>query len=95
MGVPVVTLAGESLGSRFGASLLENIGAGALIAHTEEEYIALAAALAGDPATIDALHAGLRGMMENSPVMDAAGYGSALGAAYAHIWAAYTAGAVR
>ena len=89
MGVPVVTLAGESLGSRFGASLLENIGAGALIAHTEEEYIALAAALAGDPATIDALHAGLRGMMENSPVMDAAGYGSDVGAAYEAVWAFY------
>ena len=91
MGVPVVTLAGESLGSRFGASLLENIGAGALIAHTEEEYIALAAALAGDPATIDALHAGLRGMMENSPVMDAAGYGSDVGTAYEAVWAFYMA----
>ena len=89
MGVPVVTLAGESLGSRFGASLLENIGAGALIAHTEEEYIALAAALAGDAATIDALHAGLRGMMENSPVMDAAGYGSDVGASYEAVWAFY------
>ena len=95
MGVPVVTLAGENLGSRFGASLLENIGAGGLIAQTEEAYIALAVSLAEDAALLDALHAGLRRMMETSPVMDAAGYGSALGAAYAHIWAAYTAGAVR
>ena len=89
MGVPVVTLAGESLGSRFGASLLENIGAGVLIARTEEEYISLAVALAGDAATIDALHAGLREMMENSPVMDAAGYGSDVGAAYEAVWAFY------
>ena len=48
MGVPVVTLAGESLGSRFGASLLENIGAGALVTHSEEAYIACAVSLAND-----------------------------------------------
>ena len=89
MGVPVVTLAGESLGSRFGASLLENIGAGGLVARTEKEYISLAVALAGDAAALDALHTGLRGMMENSPVMDAARYGSDVGAAYEAVWAAY------
>ena len=86
MGVPVVTLAGESLGSRFGASLLDNIGAGALIAHTEEEYVERAVSLAGDSALLDALHAGLRGMMEKSPVMDAAGYGRDVGAAYEAVW---------
>jgi len=89
MGVPVVTLAGETLGSRFGASLLENIGAGALIARTEEEYISLAASLAGDAEMLDALHAGLRRMMQTSPVMDAAGYGRDLGAVYERVWAAY------
>ena len=91
MGVPVVTLAGASLGSRFGASLLENVGAGALVARTEEEYIALAVSLAGDADIPDALHAGLRRMMENSPVMDAVGYGAAVGAAYEQLWSAYTA----
>ena len=89
MGVPVVTLTGESLGSRFGASLLENIGAKELAAHTEEDYIALAVSLAQDAAALDALHAGLRAMMETSPVMDAAGYGRDLGAAYARVWAEY------
>ena len=89
MGVPVVTLAGDSLGSRFGASLLENIGAGALIAHTEEEYVERAVSLAGDSALLDALHAGLRGMMEKSPVMDAAGYGRDVGAAYEAVWKRY------
>ena len=86
MGVPVVTLSGETLGSRFGASLLVNIGAEALVAHTEEEYISLAVSLAGDTQTLDALHTGLRGMLVRSPVMDAAGYGAAVGAAYEQIW---------
>ena len=89
MGVPVVTMGGESLGSRFGASLVENIGAGALIAQTTEEYIDRAVSLARDTELLDALHAGLRGMMETSPVMDAAAYGSAVGAAYEQVWAAY------
>ena len=89
MGVPVVTLSGETLGSRFGASLLVNIGAEALVAHTEEEYIALAVSLAGDTQTLDALHTGLRGMLVRSPVMDAAGYGAAVGAAYEQVWSIY------
>ena len=87
--MPVVTLSGETLGSRFGASLLTNIGAEALIAHTEEEYIALAVSLAGDASMLDALHTGLRQMLAQSPVMDAAGYGAAVGAAYEEVWAAY------
>ena len=89
MGVPVVTLSGETLGSRFGASLLVNIGAEALVAHTEEEYIALAVSLAGDRQTLEALHTGLRGMLAQSPVMDAAGYGAAVGAAYEQVWSIY------
>ena len=91
MGVPVVTLAGESLGSQFGASLLENVGAGALIAHTAEEYIKCAVTLAQDADLLDALHAGLRGMMHASPVMDQTAYGSAVSAAYEAVWAAYEA----
>ncbi len=89
MGVPVVTLAGESLGSRFGASLVENVGAGALVARTLEEYVDRAVSLATDADLIDALHAGLRQMMENSPVMNAADYGAAVGAAYEQVWDTY------
>ena len=47
-----------------------------LLAGTEEEYIALVVSLAGDADIPDALHAGLRRMMESSPVMDAVGYGA-------------------
>ena len=91
MGVPVVTLAGETLGSRFGASLLRNIGADALVAYTEEEYIERAVFLAQDTETLDALHAGLHRMTAASPVPDAAAYGADVGAAYEAAWAEYTA----
>ena len=89
MGVPVITLAGESVGSRFGASLLTQIGAHGLIAHSIEEYITCAAALAGDAEMLDALHAGLRIMLQHSPVMDPVGYGRGVGAAYERIWLDY------
>ena len=89
MGVPVVTLAGETLGSRFGASLLQNIGAQALIARTTEGYIERAVLLAQDARTLDALHAGLRNMTAASPVMDTTAYGAAVGTAYETVWAAY------
>ena len=89
MGVPVVTLAGESVGSRFGASLLTQIGAQGLIAHTVEEYIACAVALAGYAEMLNALHAGLRSMLQHSPVMDPVGYGREVGAAYERIWLDY------
>ena len=51
MGVPVVTLRGESHGARFGESLLKNANLRELIAKTPEDYVQIAAALASDPAT--------------------------------------------
>ena len=38
---------------------------------------------------LDALHAGLRIMLQHSPVMDPVGYGRGVGAAYERIWLDY------
>ena len=46
MGVPVITLAGESHASRVGASLLSNIGLPDLIADTQDRYVDIAVGLA-------------------------------------------------
>lgn len=70
MGVPVVSRFGESHGSRFGLSLLRNVGLGELCAATPEEYRARALMLAGDAELLDALHRSLRGMAEKSPMMN-------------------------
>ena len=51
MGLPLLTLAGESFASRMAARLLQAIGAEAGIATTHEEYVAKAVMLANDPAT--------------------------------------------
>ena len=88
MGVPVVTLAGTRHGARFGASILANLGlADACCAHTADEYVEKACALAADAAALAVLRRTLRTRMEASPLMDAARYMLHLEAAYEKIWA--------
>ncbi len=86
MGVPVVTRYGQRHGSRFGYSLLKNMGLGELTALSEDEYIRIATALAGDRALLEGLHSSLRTMMEKSPLMDAKGYVRDVESAYEKIW---------
>ena len=86
MGVPVVSRYGTRHGSRFGLSLLTNVGLGELAAGTDEDYIRVAVALAQDPQLIVALHRQLRTLMQNSPLMDARGYVRGVEAAYERIW---------
>lgn len=89
MGTPVVTLAGTRHGTRFGLSLLENVGLGELAAATPEEYIERAAALAADRELLEALHKSLRPMMQRSPVMDGRSYVREVEAMYEDVWLAW------
>ncbi|MGF7175148.1 tetratricopeptide repeat protein [Azospirillum doebereinerae] len=70
MGVPVVTLPGDSMMSRWSASLLSAIGMTELIARTPDEVVGIAAALAADPARLSALRRDLRGRMAAASFMD-------------------------
>lgn len=89
MGVPVVTLAGESHGARFGASLLTNAHLPELVAQTPADYVRIAAGLASDPATLRALRRNLRTMLRHAPLMDAAGYVRDVEDVYRSIWAKF------
>ena len=89
MGVPVVTMAGADHGSRFGKSLMMNLGLGELVAHTPDEYVDKAVGIAGDKELLCALRTNLRDMMRRSPLMDEEKYGADLAAAYARIWEEY------
>lgn len=53
MGVPVVTLAGESLVSRMGLSVMTNLGAPELVAFDLDEYVERAVAAASDTAFLE------------------------------------------
>lgn len=86
MGVPVVTLGDGSHGGNFGISLLKNIGLDFACSYSVEEYIQKALLLAQDRELLNALHLGLRNMMENSPIMNEKKYMQELEQGYKRIW---------
>src|SRR4029453_12188673 len=61
MGVPVVTLPGDTFASRHGLSYLRSAGLAELAARDAHGYVALAADLAGDLERLDNLREELRG----------------------------------
>ena len=93
MGVPVVSLAGNTHAGRVGASLLGAIGLGedagseSLVARTPEAYVNLAANLAADRDRLGQLHASLRQRMEDSKLMDRTHYRTQMVGAIGSLWA--------
>ncbi|MCG2722012.1 MAG: hypothetical protein L6290_08370, partial [Thermodesulfovibrionales bacterium] len=86
MGVPVITLAGNTHASRVGMSLLTNIGLPELVAKTSEEYISIAVNLAYDLQKLQSLRASLRDMIANSPLTDTRRFVTELEEVYRGIW---------
>ena len=86
MGVPVITLAGETHVSRVGASILSHVGLPELIAESLEDYLKKAVQLAGDPDRLKALRNNLRSMMARSRLMDTNGFTRSLESAYRQMW---------
>ncbi len=70
MGVPVVTLAGTTMMSRWSSSLLRALKLDGLIAQTPEQYIAIARHVADDQTLRTALRTTLRDRMRHSPLCD-------------------------
>ena len=85
MGVPVISLYGLRHGTRFGLSILKNIGIGELAVNSYDEYINRAVALAGDWELLTILRKNLRGMMKKSPLMNSASYVREVEAAFIKI----------
>jgi predicted O-linked N-acetylglucosamine transferase (SPINDLY family) len=86
MGVPVVTLSGRTAVGRSGVSILSNAGLPELIARTPEEYERIVAELAGDLPRLRELRSTLRQWMQQSPLMDAAGFARGVETAYRDMW---------
>lgn len=72
MGVPVITLMGNSHVSRVGFSQLSNLALPQFIADTSDEYISIAVRWSNDLLSLERLREELRTRMKNSPLMDAA-----------------------
>jgi len=92
MGAPVVTLTGNTATSRGGASLLNAIGLGELVADTADAYLDIAAALARDRSRLAALRMGMRDRMAASPLMDAERFTRNLEKAYRAMWGSWCNG---
>ncbi|MBF0293906.1 MAG: tetratricopeptide repeat protein [Magnetococcales bacterium] len=86
MGLPAVSMAEREVGGGLGAMLLRVLGREEWIARNEAEYVALAVELAADLPGLATLRAGLRGEMENSPLMDEPGFVGKVEAAYREMW---------
>ncbi len=90
MGVPVVTLAGQTHVSRVGASLLTNAGYPQWIARTREKYVDLAVHLAADLPALAEIRLGLRARMKSSPLTDGPQFARNVEEAYSGMWRAWT-----
>jgi predicted O-linked N-acetylglucosamine transferase (SPINDLY family) len=92
MGVPVVTLVGDSIVGRAGLSLASNLGLLDWVAREPAEFVQIATRKACEPAHLAALRGELRQRLRSSPLMDAAGFAGHLEAAYRQAWREYCAG---
>ncbi len=86
LGVPVVTLVGATPVGRAGLSLLVNLGLPELVAKTQQEFVSIAVALAGDLPRLGALRATLRDRLQASPLMNAPRFAQMVEAAYREMW---------
>jgi protein O-GlcNAc transferase len=91
MGMPLVTLYGNTLMSRSGLSALTILGRPEWACATADEYVRCAADLASDVKKLNELRLGLRGEMERSPLMDYDGFAGDLASAFRQMWARYVA----
>lgn len=86
MGVPLVTLAGNSCVSRRGVSHLSNVGLPDLICSTPDDYVHTAVALAADLSRLERIRADLRNRMRHCPITDGKRYTRHLEIAYRQMW---------
>jgi predicted O-linked N-acetylglucosamine transferase (SPINDLY family) len=86
MGVPVITLVGKTAVGRGGASILSNVGLPELVAQTADEYVRIAANLAGDLPRLAALRAGLRDRLLRSPLTNGPRFTHHVEAAFRAMW---------
>ena len=93
MGVPFVTLAGQTGISRAGMCLLSNVGLTELIARNRKHYVELAVQWANDHPRLAEVRRGLRERMRASALLDAVRFTRNLEAAYRQMWRGWCAGA--
>ena len=86
MGVPVITVPGETFASRHSASYLSSIGLTELIAENQTQYAELAVNLARDTSRLSDLRSNLRERMSESPICNYEQFALDFAAIVREIW---------
>jgi predicted O-linked N-acetylglucosamine transferase (SPINDLY family) len=86
MGVPVLTLAGDRLVARQGASLMTNAGLSDWVVGDIDQYVRRAVELAADTSGLAALRARLRRDLVNTPIFDSPRFARNLESALQSMW---------
>ncbi len=93
MGVPVISLCGDRHASRVGASILNRIDLGELVAESESEYIAKAIALATDRRRLKKIKTQVYVAFKESPLCDYRSFARELEKAFRDMWQRWCAAA--
>lgn len=86
LGLPFVSMIGQSFVSRMGYALLKSIGLPELAAENSREYLAIACRLADDLPSLAKLRAGMRARIACSSLCDEVGFTRKLEMAYRTMW---------
>ena len=89
MGVPVITLVGQMTVSRAGLTLLTQLGLSAFAAHSPDQYVQKAVALAANVSALAKIRSRLRQRMLASTLCDPSCHAHELEAAYRRMWQDY------
>jgi protein O-GlcNAc transferase len=89
MGVPVITMIGETVVGRAGLSQLTNLGLSDLVTNNPDQFVRCAASLANDLPRLTDLRRALRYKMRTSPLMDGARFAGDIEFAYRTMWESY------
>ncbi len=92
MGVPLITLAGNSFVSRVAGSLLKTLKMEELIASSDQEYEEIALRLAKAPNALQACQAKLQGELAVSTCFDGQIYARRIESAYSEMWRCWLRG---
>ena len=86
MGLPMLTMIGQSYQARMGASILTSINLPELITNTPEEYEALAIELATNPNKLNAIKEKLKSNLTTAPLFDTKRFTKNIESAYTQMY---------
>jgi len=86
MGVPIVSLVGEMVISRYGMALLQRVGLDYFATLSADEYVNKAVALARNAEALEKIRMSLRDRMMSSSLLDAVRFADELERGYREMW---------